>query len=376
MGLGIFGLEFEIKDTGCGMSEEQLASLFTRYTQRNSSTSRKYGGTGLGLAISKSIIEMFGGTIRCNSKLSEGTTFVFTIFLGVKKRTSITHPVMQTLTGFILVPSELAFETIVIPLKSIIRDWKRVQSLEEDQRAGILLVDDSYLIYNASYIKTWSESTGAKVVLLRRLRRPSAKVPDFLDGAVNKPIKPSSIGTYVLEILSKPKHKETIIKEDTKMKEEPKEEISTKQEEKHPVEDGTPLNILVVEDNIVNQKIISLMLKRMGCSVTIASDGLKGIEAVKNSVADRRGPSSYDIILMDIMMPEKDGITTTEEIRDWENKRETRHRLPIIALTAGEMVEDKERCLEAGMDGYITKPVRKDQIAFYFNKFKRMKQSE
>jgi len=183
-------------------------------------------------------------------------------------------------------------------------------------------------------------------------------IPKEFVGALGKPVKPSSVL----------RHFNIVIGQATMKK---RDSIS---------QQGTPpeqamLNVLLVEDNLVNQKVASLMLKRMKCEVTVSPNGLDAVNKVRESVT-KEGASSFDIVLMDVMMPEMDGMTATEEIRKWEQEQNLQKHLPIIALTAHAMVEDKDKCLEAGMDGYLSKPMQKDKLIFFLNKFTKRNQSE
>eukprot|EP01119_Soliformovum_irregulare_P012991 TRINITY_DN3420_c0_g2_i1.p1 TRINITY_DN3420_c0_g2~~TRINITY_DN3420_c0_g2_i1.p1 ORF type:complete len:1045 (-),score=206.57 TRINITY_DN3420_c0_g2_i1:35-3118(-) len=338
----VMGVTFSVTDTGIGMTEEQRLKMFTQYTQAELSTTRKYGGTGLGLAIIKNLIRMLGGDISIESVSGEGSTFTLHFFLGVPDPEPQEAKTMKG-KGLVLAPSQEMCTTVTQPLNQGI-EWLWVTKaksanrfLEKDTTVAAFLVDVSYLRkmtpdrFPVLFDKNFKAR--CKVVLLREARDVCSP-PQFVDGVLTKPIKPSQAPTDFAKIMNITRSKPI---------------AAQAAEDPYPV---LNMNILLVEDNPINQRVASTLLKRMGCLVTIAVNGLESVEMVK------KDPNAYDVILMDVMMPVMDGRTATLEIRDWELENGKR-RHPIVALTAHAMVEDKNKCLEVGMDSYLSKPLEK-----------------
>jgi len=335
--------------------------MFTQYTQADVSTTRKYGGTGLGLCILKSLVEIMGGDISVTSKQGVGSEFKLSIFLGInnsnKERIS-EFPIGSEDKGLGMVIAQClqVFETVTLPLQGTIHQWKLAVGME---KAGELLkkhdfdvvIVDSVFIPDLTDGNFWDihprirEST--KFILLKDPK--IIEVPKEFIGSLSKPIKPSSIRQHFSILIGQADFNK---------------EHHTDNKEPHYEE--MMLNILLVEDNVVNQKVASLLLKKMKCQVTISPNGLDAVNKVK---LNGESVSKYDLILMDVMMPEMDGMTATSEIRKWETETDRTKRLPIVALTANAMVEDKDKCLEVGMDGYLSKPLNRDHLSFYLNKF-------
>ncbi|MEM7533571.1 MAG: response regulator [Chloroflexota bacterium] len=362
-----YEIQFSLQDTGIGIPEDKLNDLFDAFSQVDASTTRKYGGTGLGLTISKRLAELMGGEMYAESELDVGSTFYFTILVHApqqeshaqdgQKKTTLnawhqSHQLLQSRTILVIASQQLTHdiigqyaihwgmtiyctETILYALE-IIDKSPRVdlvffdyQDIEEqiDQPHAVELLDHLQQRTNAIFIG----------LLPHRTKSLTLDLHFSLTGLLHKPIKPAELHHLLLEQLtdiqktqaSKPK---TTLFDETMALEH-------------------PLNLLLAEDNIVNQKVAHRLLTRLGYHVDIAANGQEALE-----MAQRRGAGHpYDLILMDVHMPEMDGLDATKQIRQ---------TLPdaiqprIIAMTAAAMPEDRRLCLEAGMNDFLFKPFK------------------
>ena len=346
-------MRFEVKDTGIGITRQARQRLFQAFTQADSSTTRKFGGTGLGLTISKQLAELMGGEIGVESEPGKGRTFWFTARLQ-------TRPEFVTLAA----GSETALKGLRALVvddnatnRSILRHQLAAWGMHADEvedgpsalerlRAGagrgegyqLALVDhqmpgmDGMELTRA--IKADPALASLPVVMLTSLgsRAEAVSWPEGISGWLTKPVRQSRLLDCVMNALGEgarapaPRHRGPDLKE---------------------VEVRFRHRILVAEDNVVNQKVAVRMLEKLGCRVDVAADGKEALEAL------RLVP--YALVLMDCQMPEMDGYEATAAIRGAE--RVTGSHIPIIAMTAHAMEGDREKCLEAGMDDYIAKPV-------------------
>jgi len=266
--------------------------------------------------------------------------------------------------GVVITPTHEVFRTVTQPLTECTQ-WYHINNLKKANEQlktrkdiTVVIVDSLFLnqitmeLFDSLFDKTLRKR--CKFILLKDGRIASKDVPDQFHGILSKPIRPSLITGAWNELMSPkpPRFQENLRKEFHY------EELA--------------LNVLLVEDNLVNQKVASLQLKKMKCSVTIASNGLEALQQVQLNLRPE-GISAFDIILMDVMMPVMDGIVATAEIRKWEGEQHLKYRIPIIALTAHAMIDDKDKCLSAGMDGYLSKPLDKERLAFELQECKKRK---
>ncbi len=356
---------FAVKDTGIGIPANRMERLFKLFSQVDSSTTRKYGGTGLGLAISHQLSEMMGGRMWVESKTNQGSTFYFTLIApsGLKSLDSNDTPKQDS--AFImegkrlLIVDDNATNREILTLQA--QGWgmlpraaesgtKALSWLQSGERFDIAILDmqmpsiDGMTL--ASEIRQLPHYEKVPLVMLTSIGKAETEYPtsnvDFA-AFLNKPIKQSQLYNILVSIL----RGQPIIKSSHTTA----SKIDSKLAQK------IPLHILIAEDLVVNQKMIVLMLERMGYHPDVASNGLEVLEALQ------RQP--YDVVLMDVQMPEMDGLEATRRIRlegtPWQQPR-------IIAMTANAMKGDKEACLEAGMDDYISKPVRVDELIAVLSK--------
>jgi signal transduction histidine kinase/DNA-binding response OmpR family regulator len=354
-GQGEVRLHFSVRDTGVGISTEQQGKLFRPFEQADSSTTRRYGGTGLGLAISVRIAQLMGGEIWIDSALGAGSTFHFTVPL-VKPASSTAKP-RENLSGVhILIVDDNATSRGV--LQEMTSSWQMrpeladsgraaLERLEEDARAGrpfpLLLLDEQ--MPGLSGVEVMEQilcgpvSAGTPIMMLNSSDHSSSAARCRQLGVTTcliKPIRPAELLAAIRQKLGTtgPEKKARTISPVFALPQ-------------------NSLQILLAEDNLVNQKLALAMLGKMGHHVTLANNGLETIAELN--------AGKFDLILMDVQMPEMDGLEATRQIRRQELGR-GRH-LPIIAMTANAMDGDRELCLASGMDGYISKPVSSLSLA-------------
>ncbi|MCS7026546.1 MAG: response regulator [Bryobacteraceae bacterium] len=356
-------LRFLVQDTGIGIAPEDRDKLFQNFVQLDSSSTRKYGGTGLGLAISKQLVEMMGGEIGYNSELGRGSTFFFTtVFLKApavlpadldspaSNRFDVVPAPARQLAGVgvaVVAPRGVASDSLL----SLLRSWNAEPVLVEDlsvarnmiarqgqSNSGLRLVvlDVDYAKEEAwSLARSLIPSSSQREIQLLALSSNAQQQGSlrFLEagfrGVVSKPIRAQQLYDVIAAAL-KPAAVES-------------SPVHAAPAPQNPP--GGPL-VLLAEDNAINQRIAVRLLEKLGLRVDVVSNGREAVEAVERT--------AYAMVLMDCQMPEMDGFEATAEIRRRENGK---RRIPICALTANAMVGDRERCLAAGMDDYVSKPV-------------------
>nr|MBX2886381.1 response regulator [Granulosicoccus sp.] len=361
----LIGLHFAVSDTGIGIPEDKLNLLFESFTQVDASTTRMYGGTGLGLAISKNLVEMMGGRIWVESVYGEGTTFHFTIFVPrahIKRRVDLHETKPDLENKRLLIVDDNLTNRKILDLQS--REWSMISEqtdsplealewIREGREFDVAILDMSMPemdgIDLASNIREHRSSKELPLILLSSLATLS-DVPKEKLNAINfhaklaKPIKPSALLDVLLDTFvtdSSLEEKQNYEKKQTNAKDQLDSTLA----------ENNPMSILLVDDNKTNQKLGLLVLKRLGYTADVAVNGQEAIDMQNSGV--------YDTILMDIEMPEVDGVDATLQIRQLEGD----NALPyIIAMTANAMEGDRERYLNAGMDGYISKPLRINEL--------------
>ncbi|OEU57397.1 MAG: hybrid sensor histidine kinase/response regulator [Desulfuromonadales bacterium C00003096] len=358
-------LHFTVSDTGIGIPPEKADGIFESFTQADGSTTRQYGGTGLGLAISKQFVEMMGGRIWVESEPGKGSTFHFTarFGLGSAETGEIARIKELDLSGIRvlivddnatnrLVIREMASSFGLVPVEAV--DGKEaLAEMEKAFEAGdpyklLLLVfqipgTDGFEV--AKRIKESPFGADVKIILLTSAgQRGDAKrcEESGISGYLHKPVKQSELLDAVKMALGHPSGERGPVITRHLIREARKK-----------------LHILLAEDNIVNQKLATKMLEKRGYQVVVAPDGKKAVDAFEEE--------HFDLILMDIQMPEMDGLEATAEIRKKELELAARNsqpvtRIPIVAMTAHAMKGDRERFLEAGMDDYVPKPVKPENL--------------
>ncbi len=351
-------LKFMVQDTGIGLSEEQRAKLFRPYTQAEISTSRRYGGTGLGLVISRMLVELMGGEVWCESTLGEGSTFIFTARFG-RHNEARYIPNQKDFAGLSVLcidDNETALEIICDFLRSLGFSVTKAKSgtealecLTESKREGktfdLIFVDWKMPgmdgIQTSNRIHELIAPTELPVVIMLTAYNRD-KVIDLasesgISNVLTKPVSPSTLLNVLREIFGRGSSK-TISKP------------GNKSNDAAMLKEFAGARLLLVEDNEVNQLVASRILKNAGILVEIANNGKIAVEMVKNG--------HYDLVLMDIQMPEMDGFEATRHIR--EDVRFA--NLPIVAMTANAMSGDRALSLAAGMNDHVNKPINLQEL--------------
>ncbi|MFC1735785.1 response regulator [Candidatus Hydrogenedentota bacterium] len=363
-------IRFSVSDTGIGIPPDKIDSLFESFTQADTSTTRKYGGTGLGLSISKQLVELMGGEMGAESEEGKGSTFWFTAMF--EKRPAASEEIPEyagDLEGArVLVVDDN--ETNRLILSRQLQLWKcghdetpdAKTALEKLRTAARSADPFDIAILDMSMLGTDGETLGREIkeddsicdvrlVMMTSMGRrgDAARLKEAGFAAyLTKPIKQSSLYDCLMTLLAKQDAVETL-------SDRP---IVTK----HSILDTRRrgIRILLAEDNPTNQVVALKILERLGYRTDAAANGLEAVKALETI--------PYDLVLMDVQMPEMDGFEATAKIRDPESKVRN-HGIPIIAMTAHAMAGDKEKCLEAGMDGYVSKPVQPRALADTIEEF-------
>ena len=332
-------LIIEIIDTGIGIPSDRLGLIFENFTQADSSTSRKYGGTGLGLSISQSLAKLMNGDISVKSKIGKGSTFIVNIRVAGQLQ-SAAASLGDGRSWIVFEPRPLfaeLYRQLLGGQPYFANDWKEAFKLlrENSQSTSLLIgsgVEQGVVVALADSILRHAETRVAHVVVLANhgVRRQFSELENpILASAIEVPNRNAALLGALSQVshvaISKPASTEA-----------PDEALG--------------LRILIAEDNPVNQRLAVKVLERMGCIVTIANDGS---EAIKLHRANE-----FDAILMDVQMPVLDGLAATKRIR----AQTIRSKIPIIALTANALMSDQDACLSAGMDAFIPKPFKPEQV--------------
>jgi signal transduction histidine kinase/CheY-like chemotaxis protein/ligand-binding sensor domain-containing protein len=353
-------LGFEVRDTGIGIAQDKISKLFKAFSQVDSSTTRKYGGTGLGLAISEKLVELMGGEIDVQSVLGKGTVFRFTIKTQVSVASIPTYLTcnMSGLEGSrILVVDDNSTNRSI--LKAQLEAWKlepvlansgkeAIATLNENSSFDLVITDMNMPEMDGSQVATAIRKINSSIpiILLSSIGDERGKrMAEMFSAVLTKPVKQNQLCKVILSELrrtGKPVEEEV----------HHRSQLSSDFAERY------PLRILIAEDNPINQKLTERVLAKLGYEPTIVENGREVLEEV-----DRK---KYDLILMDIQMPEMDGLEATRIIRKSRGEQPV-----IIAITANVMQGDREECLEAGMNDYISKPIKLDLLVAALEKYSK-----
>ena len=354
-------LRFSVRDTGIGMTPAQLENLFQAFTQADTSTTRKFGGTGLGLSISKRLVEMMGGTIWAESEAGAGSTFHFTAWFGVGAAEQGRKRFVPDLAGIralVVDDNAQAREILSDTLRGFALRVDAVPSGQDAIRA-LAAADsgDPYQLVLMDWHMPEMDGLEASTIIRRegRLRNIPRIVMVTAFGREEVRAQAEQIG--VDGYLLKPVNASVLY--DTLMEFFGAAGLETAAPDHHrkgaaPEYDARGTRVLLVEDNEMNQQVATELLESAGAAVTIAEHGAAAVKLLREGPH----PPPFDIVLMDLQMPEMDGFTATRLLRAdlrFEN-------LPIIAMTAHALVEERQRCLEAGMNDHITKPIDPDTL--------------
>ena len=359
-----YEIQFAVKDTGIGIPQDKMDRLFKSFSQVDSSVSRSYGGTGLGLVISKRLAELMNGSMWVESEMGKGATFYFNIvaeaissdpkfylyeslpiFSGKKIVVA-----MENRTCLDVICNQLAdwgLETVAFNKSIELREF-----IEHNSSYDGIIVDfnsddlDSGELIN--HLSKRATKMPVPIIIILQIGTTRDLLPDIDDEFISiypKPIRRQHLHKTLRTQFNK-------LKGSVEQKEAAKETVEIAGKDKE------SLKILLVEDNAVNQKVALRLIEKIGYHTDLASNGIEAIEAVQSN--------EYDVVFMDLLMPEMDGLEASKQIKELSTNK---NRPKIIAMTANSMLGDRELCMDAGMDDYISKPIRIDELEIALDKW-------
>ncbi|MDY6836714.1 MAG: response regulator [Thermodesulfobacteriota bacterium] len=362
-------LHFTVSDTGVGIPSDKQRLIFDPFAQADGTTTRKYGGTGLGLAITKQLVEMMGGEIQVESKMGKGTSLRFRAYFDLPRRPLVEPPDFEyvDVRGLrVLVVDDNATNRRI--LEEILANWgmkptgvnnarTALATMEQAKVLGVpfvlLLLDavmpgmDGFAL--AKEMKRRPGLVGVVIMMVTSAgqRGDAARCRELgISAYLTKPIKQSDLLDTIMTVLA---HEQRGEKRPPFITRHRLREMQGVQA----AEMGSRfLRILVAEDNAVNQKVVSRILEKQGHTVVLVENGKEAVASLEKD--------NFDLILMDVQMPEMDGLEATKTIRARESEQGT--RIPIIALTAHAMKGDRDQCLTVGMDDYVSKPIKQEAL--------------
>jgi signal transduction histidine kinase/CheY-like chemotaxis protein len=368
---GAVEILFEIQDTGIGIPETRRAAIFEPFTQVDGTTTRKYGGTGLGLAICMQLVALMGGEIGVESEEGKGSTFWFTARFEKQTSDVSCRPVAEAGRGGGLEGVDITGARILVVddnetnrklMAAMLKSWgcrhESACSAEAAlkllyEAAGrndpfrIALLDQMMPVMDGGdlgrRIKADPLLESTLMIMVTSLgRRGEAAVLEQIGfaGYLTKPVRQSQLYDCIVLVLGRAEGNS------------PETGIVTRHTAAEVAQRG--VRILMAEDNVINQKVAQSILGKLGCKADVVANGLEAVRALELI--------NYDLVLMDCQMPEMDGFEATAVIRDPDSKI-LNHKVPVIAMTANAMQGDRERCIEAGMDDYLSKPVKKAELS-------------
>ncbi len=350
-----------VKDTGIGINDEEQSRIFLEFSQASNTITRKYGGTGLGLSISRQLTEMMGGELLLDSSPGEGSSFTLKLeleFADVTTDRCDHASQLSSLKVGIVSDHEPTKKSISLQLKAIGIDpvhfsssYDTLDYLTEckepqtQQPIDILIIDRQLSDINGLDLLRQIIDEGEKLHSCEKIQLCFVNEPKYVldelknidvNYTINKPIRQSELFNCLLEIKGLATSYTRGINQNN-------------------TEYNINAHVLLVEDHPTNQDIVTRMLRKIGCSTTLAENGLVALEKLKSN--------QFDLVLMDCDMPVMDGFIATENFRAYEEEQKLKSRTPIVALTANALQGDRQRCIEAGMDDYLTKPLMMDSLA-------------
>jgi PAS domain S-box-containing protein len=361
-----------VKDSGIGIPQEKLALLFDPFSQADTSTTRRYGGTGLGLSISKQLVEMMNGQIQVESRINQGSTFSFSITLGIPESQTSEQTAIENLSRFMAGRSVLIFDHYELTRKSL--EVILVSLGAEIYFAENLEMFIGLIQHRVGAGKTFDWAVvdiddSREEIVQAILRLPNDNLyqsirytPMFSLGRavdLGEVLLPNSV-----EFLTKPVHGSNVLSVLRKFILESSEQQANGSENEETTEESTPLNILLVDDVKVNIMVASALLTSFGHNVHSVMNGVDALRALRER--------EFDMVFMDCQMPEMYGYLCATLVRSKDSGVKD-PKIPIIAMTAHAMSGDREKCLEAGMDDYVSKPIAQEIIQAAIERWKGKK---
>ncbi|MBC8051608.1 MAG: response regulator [Sphingobacteriaceae bacterium] len=345
-------IAFEVRDTGIGIPQDKLGRLFKAFSQVDSSTTRKYGGTGLGLVICERLAKLMGGEIQVESREGEGTSFRFTV--DCKISTEISKPLVYFgISGCegkkVLIVDDN--QTNLKILKTQLELWKLIITVTSSGNEALKVLSEGNTFDLVISDMQMPEMDG--VEFSRQVKEKIPALPIVLLSSIGDETQRKYAHLFSA-ILTKPVKQQQLLRV-VQAQLNNQEQRSEVQAEKSPTllaedfAEKNPLNILIAEDNLINQKLIIKILSKLGYQSKLANNGQEVLDILK--------AESFDIVLMDVQMPVMDGLEATKIIREEFEKQPI-----IVAMTANALVEDREICLLAGMNEYVSKPIRLEEL--------------
>jgi PAS domain S-box-containing protein len=356
-------LHIRVSDTGIGIPLEKQQLIFESFSQADGSMTRRFGGTGLGLTISRSFVELMGGRMWVESEVGRGSTFHFTAKFkrAMAPASELDQENLQALQGLsVLVVDDNATNREI--LAEMLANWRMnpsvaengataINSMETAMKTGhpfpVVLLDAQMAGmdgFDVARIIQKNKALAGSVILMLSADRHMADAARCrelgVDAFLTKPLGQSELLDAILSARGVRSAEHQRVEPPSAGGEKPK---------------GRSLNVLLAEDNPVNQKLAITVLKKAGHTVTLANNGREALDAL-----DHAGPRGFDIVLMDIQMPEMNGLEATAAIR--EREKSSGGHLPIVAMTANAMRGDREKYIEGGMDGYVSKPIHRSRM--------------
>lgn len=335
-------LRFSVEDTGPGISPDRENRLFRTFSQMDAAHTRQYGGSGLGLAISKRLVELMGGSIEVRSQEGRGSTLSFTARVDIVSTDNADCVVLEPLRGRTALIA-VENEGLAVSLRRSLETWglevlhahgadEVHEELARRPAVDVVVIEDgaAWTAGTAVFQAPAVENGYTAVLVLTGLsRRRLLEAQGAVSAAIHKPVRPRDLRRTLIALVGH---------------ESPVTDVTDRPHRVSHNLDG--VRVLLAEDNRVSRRVAEQMLARLGCEVQSVTNGLEAIQALRDG--------TFHIVLMDVQMPEMDGLTATRSLR----RRYDRETLPILAMTASATIEDRQRCLEAGMNDHLAKPIR------------------